>query len=551
MTKYIFVTGGVCSSLGKGVAASSLASLLEARGLKVSLQKIDPYINVDPGTMNPYQHGEVYVTDDGAETDLDLGYYERFTEARLTRLSSVSTGQIYQAVISREREGGYLGQTVQMIPHITDEIKSRIRQAASFDNSDIHIVELGGTVGDIEGLPYMEAIRQFNYDVGKNNVMFIHLTLVPKVGDGNEMKTKPTQHSVKELRELGIIPDILLCRAPRILPRDMREKIALFCNVTPEAVITARDIECTIYEIPRILRDQGMDDLVLKRFGIKAHEADVEDWDRIVNILKEPRHEVQIGLVGKYTELKDAYKSINESLLAGGLPHHAWVNIRRVESSQVEDEKGLSYLEGLDGILIPGGFGTRGLEGKIEAVQYARENRIPFFGICLGMQCAVVEFARNVLGLEGASSTELDKSTPHPVISLLSEQEEVTELGGTMRLGAYPCELVQNSWARSAYGAELIYERHRHRYEFNGAYRQQFVDAGLKVSGQYREKGVTLVEIVELKDHPWFVAVQFHPEFKSRPRRPHPLFAGFVGAAVEHKNGISVKDKSLTQAVKG
>ncbi len=544
MTKYIFVTGGVCSSLGKGVAASSLGALLEARGFSVSLQKIDPYINVDPGTMSPFQHGEVYVTDDGAETDLDLGHYERFTHTPLTRLSSVSTGQIYQAVIQREREGGYLGQTVQMIPHVTDEIKARIRQAAEQSQADIHIVELGGTVGDIEGIPFLEAIRQFGQEMGRHSVLYIHLTLVPQVGMGGEWKTKPTQHSVKELREIGIIPDILLCRSSRLLSRDMREKIALFCNVTSDAVITARDIETTIYEIPRILSDQGLDNLVLDRFGLQAPKADLSDWDRIVQILHKPSHEVTIGIIGKYTRLHDAYKSIDKALIAGGLPHEARVHLRRVESTSLEHGDVERYLEPCDGILIPGGFGTRGLEGKIRAVRYARENKVPFFGICLGLQCAVIEYARGVLGLEGASSTELDPDTPHPVISLLSEQREVTELGGTMRLGAYPCSLMPNTKARSAYGADEVSERHRHRYEFNGAYRSRFEGTGFIVSGLYREKD--LVEIIELRDHPWFIAVQFHPEFKSRPRKPHPLFAGLVGAALEYRRAHRAEVQSAS-----
>jgi len=544
VTKYVFVTGGVCSSLGKGVAASSLGALLEARGFSVSLQKIDPYINVDPGTMSPFQHGEVYVTDDGAETDLDLGHYERFTHTRLTRLSSVSTGQIYQAVIQREREGGYLGQTVQMIPHVTDEIKARIRQAAEQSGADIHIVELGGTVGDFEGIPFLEAIRQFGQEMGRRSVLYIHLTLVPQVGVGAERKTKPTQHSVKELREIGIIPDILLCRSSRLLSRDMQEKIALFCNVTPEAVITARDIETTIFEIPRTLSDQGLDDLVLERFGLEAPKADLSDWDRIVQILRHPRQEVTIGIIGKYTQLHDAYKSIDKALIAGGLPHESRVHILRIESSTLEHGDVERHLEPCDGILIPGGFGARGLEGKIQAARYARENKVPFFGICLGLQCAVIEYARGVLGLEGASSTELDPDTPHPVISLLSEQRAITELGGTMRLGAYPCALLPGTKARTAYGTQEVSERHRHRYEFNSAYRSRFEDGGFIVSGLYQEKD--LVEIIELREHPWFIAVQFHPEFKSRPRKPHPLFAGLVGAALEYRRAHRAEVRSAS-----
>ncbi len=547
MTRYIFVTGGVCSSLGKGVAASSLASVLEERGLRVSLQKIDPYINVDPGTMSPYQHGEVYVTDDGAETDLDLGYYERFTHVHLTKLNSVSTGQIYQKVIERERAGGYLGQTVQMIPHITDEIKSRIRQAAAQQETDIHIVEIGGTVGDIEGIPFLEAIRQFGLDVGRKNVLYIHLTLVPQVGAGGEMKTKPTQHSVKELLQIGIVPDILLCRGSRVLSREMREKIALFCNVTPEAVITARDIEKSIYEIPRNLSDQGMDNLVLNRFGIKAPEPDLSDWDRISGILKSPKHEVNIGIIGKYTQLHDAYKSIDEALLAGGVPVEAEVRLHRVDSSLLESEGGERYLEPCDGVLIPGGFGSRGLEGKIEAVRYARERGVPFFGICLGMQCAVIEYARNRLNLADASSTELDERTSAPVISLMAEQAEIHDKGGTMRLGAYPCKLKPGTRAAEAYGKALVSERHRHRYEFNNAYRSEFERAGLVMSGLYEKKD--LVEIVELSEHPWFIAVQFHPEFTSRPRSPHPLFAGFVKAALNYRLARKQPARSATSIV--
>lgn len=533
MTKYIFVTGGVCSSLGKGVAASSLGALLEARGLKISLQKIDPYINVDPGTMSPYQHGEVYVTDDGAETDLDLGHYERFTHTRLTRLNSVSTGQIYHTVIQRERQGGYLGQTVQMIPHITNEIKSRIRQAAGQDDVDIHIVEIGGTVGDFEGIPFLEAIRQFGQEVGRRNVLYIHLTLVPHVGSGDELKTKPTQHSVKELREIGIIPDILLCRSSRLLSRDMREKIALFCNVAPEAVITARDIDTTIFEIPGTFRDQGLDELVVRRFEIKAPQGDISDWERICQILKSPREEVTIGIIGKYTKLHDAYKSIDEALVAGGLPHETRVNLLRIESGLLEGGDVATHLEKCDGILIPGGFGTRGLEGKIDAIRYSREQEMPFFGICLGMQCAVIEYARHVLGWEDASSTELDENTPHPVINLLPDQLGISDRGGTMRLGAYACHLLPGTHAREAYGQEVVYERHRHRYEFNNDYLEHFKNAGLRISGVYQE--MQLVEIIELEKHPWFMAVQFHPEFKSRPHLPHPLFAGFVGAALKRK----------------
>ena len=533
MTKYIFVTGGVCSSLGKGVAASSLGALLEARGLKISLQKIDPYINVDPGTMSPYQHGEVYVTDDGAETDLDLGHYERFTHTRLTRLNSISTGQIYQAVIQRERQGGYLGQTVQMIPHITDEIKSRILQAAEQDPVDIHIVEIGGTVGDIEGIPFLEAIRQFGLDVGKQNALFLHLTLVPVVGSGQEPKTKPTQHSVKELREIGISPDILLCRASQTLSQGMREKIALFCNVTAQAVITAHDIKDSIYEIPLRLRQQGLDDLVLERFGIEAPQGDLSDWKRIVEIHRAPEHEVTIGIIGKYTKLQDAYKSIDKALDAGGFSHHARVNLLMVEADSLETGNADRLLAPCDGILIPGGFGSRGLEGKIRAVRYARDNGVPFLGICLGMQCAVIEIARHVLSLDDASSTELDETTPHPVIHLMDEQVDIQDKGGTMRLGAYPCTLKPGSRARAAYGEDLVWERHRHRYEFNNAYRDRFEAQGLLVSGLYQEKD--LVEIVELARHPWFVAVQFHPEFKSRPREPHPLFSGLVGAAIQYR----------------
>ncbi len=526
--KFIFVTGGVLSSLGKGLASASIGALMESRGLTVTIQKLDPYINIDPGTMNPLQHGEVFVTDDGAETDLDLGHYERFTRARMTRDNNFTTGQVYYSVINKERRGDYLGGTVQIIPHITDEIKADIRKVA--DDVDLVIVEIGGTVGDIESLPFLEAIRQFQWDVGHENALSIHLTLVPHLSAAGELKTKPTQHSVKAMREIGIQPDILLCRTDRILPPELKKKIALFCNVTPDAVITAKDVE-TIYEVPLLLHREGLDGKIAQLLNIWSKRPDLSEWEEIVRRVKEPKRRVEIGLVGKYIDLKEAYKSLSEAFVHGGLANEAAVDICYIDAEEVEKEGPEKFLAGLAGLMVPGGFGVRGIEGKIAAIRYAREAKMPFFGICLGMQCAVIEFARNQLGLEGANSTEFDPESPHPVIDLMAEQEEVTDKGGTMRLGAYPCRLEEGSLARRIYEDEEISERHRHRYEFNNSYQGLFHDNGMFQTGIFPER--KLVEIVELKDHPWFLACQFHPEFKSRPWDAHPLFRDFVRAALE------------------
>ena len=528
--KFIFVTGGVLSSLGKGLASASIGALLESRGLKVTIQKLDPYINIDPGTMNPLQHGEVFVTDDGAETDLDLGHYERFTRARMTRDNNFTTGQVYYSVINKERRGDYLGGTVQIIPHITNEIKDDIKKVA--DDVDVVIVEIGGTVGDIESLPFLEAIRQFQWDVGHENAISIHLTLVPHLTVAGELKTKPTQHSVKALREIGIQPDILLCRTDRILPQNLKKKIALFCNVTPDAVITARDVK-TIYEVPLFLHQEGLDEKIAKLLNIWSKRPDLSEWEEIVRRVREPKGEVEIALVGKYVDLKESYKSLSEAFVHGGIANEVAVNLRYIDAEELEKEGAAPFLEGVHGLMVPGGFGVRGIEGKIEAIRYVREEGIPFFGICLGMQCAVIEFARHRLGLEGANSSEFDDQSPHPVIDLMEEQEEVTEKGGTMRLGSYPCRITEGSRAHRAYGESEIHERHRHRYEFNNSYRQLFTDAGMLQTGIFPGRG--LVEIVELPSHPWFLACQFHPEFKSRPWMPHPLFREFVGAAVKRK----------------
>lgn len=530
-TKYIFVTGGVCSSLGKGVAAASIGSLLEGQGLSVSLQKFDPYINVDPGTMSPYQHGEVYVTDDGAETDLDLGYYERFTKTVLTRQNSVSTGQIYEAVIRRERRGGYLGKTVQVIPHITDEIKSRIRQLAERSGADVHICEIGGTVGDIESIPFLEAIRQFAHEEGRGNVLCIHVTLIPHVRAADELKTKPTQHSVMKLREIGIQPDILLCRSDRPISDEMKAKLALFCNVQKEAVLSALDISSTIYEIPLSYSREGLNQVVMEYLGLEGAPLDMSAWDDLVERIKNPVGLVRIAVVGKYAELQDAYRSIYEALLHGGAAHQHKVEIVKVNAEDVETHGVDAYMTGIHGILIPGGFGTRGIEGKIEMIRFARTRQLPFFGICLGMQCATVEFTRHVANMPGANSTEIDPNTPYPVISLLEEQQGVVEKGGTMRLGAYRCRLAPDSLAGRGYGVQEISERHRHRYEFNNKYRDALANAGLRISGTSPDG--SLVEIIEVPNHPWFVGVQFHPEFTSRPLQPHPLFRDFIGAAVQ------------------
>ncbi|MBO8156605.1 MAG: CTP synthase [Bacillaceae bacterium] len=532
MTKYIFVTGGVVSSLGKGITAASLGRLLKNRGLKVTIQKFDPYINVDPGTMSPYQHGEVFVTEDGAETDLDLGHYERFIDINLNKYSNVTTGKVYSSVIRKERRGEYLGGTVQVIPHITNEIKERVFRAGSETGADVVITEIGGTVGDIESLPFLEAIRQIKSDIGKDHVMYIHCTLVPYIKAAGEMKTKPTQHSVKELRSLGIQPDAIVLRTEHPLSQELREKIALFCDTDVRAVIEARDAE-TLYEVPLELKKQGLDQLTCDHFGITCPEADMTEWEALVNKVKNLSDHVTIALVGKYVELQDAYLSVVEALNHAGYTFDADVEIKWINSEHVSDSNVEELLQGADGILVPGGFGDRGIEGKIIATRYARENNIPFLGICLGMQLASVEFARNVLGLEGAHSSEIDPDTPYPVIDLLPEQKDIEDLGGTLRLGVYPCKLQEGTKAQDAYQEEIVYERHRHRYEFNNYFRQQMEEKGVIFSGTSPDG--RLVEIIELKDHPWFVASQFHPEFKSRPTKPQPLFREFIHAAMKHK----------------
>lgn len=529
MSKHIFVTGGVVSSLGKGLTSASIGMLLEKRGLSVRMQKLDPYINVDPGTMSPYQHGEVYVLDDGSETDLDLGHYERFTGSPLTRDCNYTTGQIYQAVINKERRGEFLGQTVQVIPHITNEIKGVIAKLGG-PSVDVVITEIGGTVGDIESQPFLEAIRQFALDIGKENCLYIHLTLVPYLKAAGELKTKPTQHSVGQLRQIGIQPDILICRTERALSRDERAKIALFCNIPIEAVIEERDKEFSVYEVPMSLVEHGLDELIVRKLQLKAGPPDLASWRELLHRLRNPEYEITIAVVGKYSEHRDAYKSIYEALDHGGIANNAQVRIQRVHSEAVEREGPERLLSGVDGVLVPGGFGERGIEGKVDAVRFARQRGIPFLGICLGMQCAVIEFARNVIGLQGANSTEFDKDNPHPVICLLDEQKTITDKGGTMRLGAQPARLVPGSRTALCYDTLEISERHRHRYEFNNAYRQQFAAHGMQVSATSPDG--KLVEVVEIPGHPWFVAVQFHPEFKSQPTDPHPLFEGFVGAAV-------------------
>jgi CTP synthase len=530
--KYIFVTGGVVSSLGKGLASASIGNLLESRGLKVTFLKLDPYINVDPGTMNPYQHGEVFVTDDGAETDLDLGHYERYTSLTLTKENNYTTGRIYNSVITKERRGDYLGGTVQVVPHITDEIKRTILETAR--GTDVAIVEIGGTVGDIESLPFLEAIRQMPYDVGRENVLYVHLTLVPYMGASGELKTKPTQHSVNKLREIGIQANILLCRTDRYLPPDLKEKIALFCNVEKGAVITAKDVE-TVYEVPIVFRKEGLDELIIRFLKLETGPPNLREWDAMVQKIKHPKHEVSIALVGKYVGLKESYKSLAEALVHGGIDHETRVHIHWIESEEIQRTGTERVLREADGILIPGGFGVRGIEGKIETIRFARERGIPFFGLCLGMQCAVIEVARNLAGLTGANSAEFDAASPHPVIDLMADQRAVQDKGGTMRLGAYVCRLQEGTLAHKAYGVTEVRERHRHRYEFNNAYREQLTKQGLILSGLSPDG--RLVEIVELKDHPWFLATQFHPEFTSRPHRPHPLFSAFVGAALRRKCG--------------
>ncbi|HEY7912745.1 MAG TPA: CTP synthase [Blastocatellia bacterium] len=531
MTKFIFVTGGVVSSLGKGLAAASIGCLLETRGLKVTLQKLDPYINVDPGTMSPFQHGEVFVTDDGAETDLDLGHYERYTHSQLTQASNWTTGRIYLSVINKERRGDYLGKTIQVIPHITNEIKDAIRAVA--DGPDVAIIEVGGTVGDIESLPFLEAIRQLGNEVGRDNALFIHLTLVPYIAASGELKSKPTQHSVKELREIGIQPDILLCRCDRPLPHDMKAKIALFCNVKESEVITAQDVE-TIYEVPLMFARQGLDDMIVKKLGLQSGERDLSRWTELVDTIKNPDGVVTIGIVGKYVELEDSYKSLHEALVHGGVANRLRVQIRWVESEDLmEDPNWEDRLRDFDAILVPGGFGKRGIAGMLRAINFSRREQTPFFGICLGMQCATIEFARNECGLEGADSTEFDDDAKHPVIFKLRDLIGVENMGGTMRLGAYPCRLQEGSLAARIYGTSDISERHRHRYEFNPRYEDELGGHGLVFSGKSPDG--KFIEIVELADHPWFLGCQFHPEFKSKPLDPHPLFVSFVRAAYEHR----------------
>jgi len=537
MAKYIFVTGGVVSSLGKGIAAASIGCLLESRGLKVTLQKFDPYLNVDPGTMSPFQHGEVFVTDDGAETDLDLGHYERFTHAPLTQANNLTSGRIYEQIISRERRGDYLGKTVQVIPHVTNEIKSAVKRVSvASDGSaiDVVIVEIGGTVGDIESLPFLEAIRQLRHELGRENTLFVHVTLVPWIAAAQELKTKPTQHSVKELRAIGIQPDILLCRSERELPDDMKEKIALFCDVDVEAVGTAVDVS-SVYECPIVFAEQGVDDMALRLLDLdhSVGPRDMSRWTQMVGRLKHPKHQVSIGLVGKYVEYEDSYKSLKEALLHGGLAHETKVNITWIESERLAWPDAIATLERFDGILVPGGFGKRGVEGMLCAIRYAREFQVPYFGICLGMQTMVIEFARNVCGLERANSTEFDPATNNRVIYKLRELKGVDELGGTMRLGAYPCVLEEGSVARAAYGVPVISERHRHRYEFNREFEGILKQHGLKLTGQTPD-GV-YVEICELADHPWYLGCQFHPEFKSKPLEPHPLFSAFISASLEQQ----------------
>jgi len=529
--KYIFVTGGVVSSLGKGLTAASLGALLEERGVTVRIQKFDPYLNVDPGTMNPFQHGEVYVLDDGAETDLDLGHYERFTSGKLTQFNNLTSGQIYESVIQKERRGEYLGATVQVIPHVTNEIKDRIRAASK--DVDVLITEIGGTTGDIEGLPFLEAMRQFSLEAGRGNVIFLHVTLVPFLKAAGELKTKPTQQSVAKLREIGIQPDILVCRTEHPIDREIREKISLFCNVPIKAVIEEMDVESSIYELPLALQREELDNLVVDLLGLDAPPIEHSVWIDIVRRLKSPSGRVDIGLVGKYVELQDAYKSVYESLTHAGIANDCSVNVVRIDAESLEKPEGVHKLKGLNGIIVPGGFGDRGIEGKIAAVRYARENKIPYFGLCLGLQIAVVEFARNVLGLEGANSYEVDENSPHPVITMMDEQKNIVEKGATMRLGSYECQVKAGTKAFEAYGQEFVRERHRHRYEVNNDYVERLEAGGLKVSGVNPKRD--LVEMVELEDHPWFLAVQSHPEFQSKPSQAHPLFQAFVAASLDQK----------------
>jgi CTP synthase (EC 6.3.4.2) len=539
--KYIFITGGVLSSLGKGVAAASIGALLEARGLTVTFLKLDPYINVDPGTMSPFQHGEVFVTDDGAETDLDLGHYERYTSTRMGKKNNFTTGQIYDAVINKERRGEYLGGTVQVIPHVTDEIKQNIRAVGG--GADIAVVEIGGTVGDIESLPFLEAIRQLKTDLGKENVLYVHLTLVPYIGTAGQLKTKPTQHSVKELLEIGIQPDILICRTDRLLPDDVKSKIALFCNIDKSAVITALDVG-HIYEVPLVFHQEGIDEKIVEFLNIWTGTPNLSTWEEIVRRINHPESSTTIAVIGKYVNLIDSYKSLNEALLHGGIANNCRVNLKFVDSEEIEKKGAKNFLSGVQGILVPGGFGNRGIEGKIEAIRHARENKIPFLGICLGMQLAVIEFARTVCGLKEAHSAEFVPDTPYPVIFLLKEwidyknnvvqkRDETSYLGGTMRLGEYPCKVQKETFTYQAYQKELIHERHRHRYEFNQKYQEILVTHGLKIGGTSPDG--KLVEVIEISDHPWFLGCQFHPEFKSRPKNPHPLFREFIRASLRYK----------------
>lgn len=532
MGKFIFVTGGVISSLGKGLASASIGHLLESRELKISFLKLDPYINVDPGTMNPYQHGEVYVTDDGAETDLDLGHYERFTSLTLKKENNCTTGRIYDSVIRKERRGEYLGATVQVVPHITDEIKQTILNVAH--GTDVVIVEIGGTVGDIESLPFLEAIRQLPYDIGRENVLYIHLTLVPYIETSSELKTKPTQHSVNKLREIGIQPNILLCRTDRFLPPSVKDKIAMFCNVDKGAVVTAKNVS-TVYEVPIVLRKEGLDELIVRLLRLEAGPPNLREWDAMVQKIRRPTHEVTIAMVGKYIGSKESYKSLSEALVHGGLSNDTGVKIQWIESEDIDRLGSEQLLADADGILIPGGFGLRGIEGKVETIRFSRETQTPFLGLCLGMQCAVIEFARNVAGLTGANSSEFDQETSHPVIDLLPEQKTVVDKGGSMRLGAYPCKVGQGTLAHKVYGTDDISERHRHRFEFNNEYRDILTSKGLVISGLSPDG--RLVEIVELPNHPWFLGTQFHPEFHSRPHAPHPVFSTFIGAALQKKFG--------------
>ncbi|HEX3878010.1 MAG TPA: CTP synthase [Bryobacteraceae bacterium] len=530
MAKYIFVTGGVVSSLGKGIAAASIGCLLESRGLRVTCQKFDPYLNVDPGTMSPFQHGEVFVTDDGAETDLDLGHYERFTHARLTQSNNLTSGRIYEQILARERRGDYLGKTVQVIPHVTNEIKAAMKRVAG--DVDVVIAEIGGTVGDIESLPFLEAIRQMRHEEGRENTIFVHVTLVPWIAAAQELKTKPTQHSVKELRAIGIQPDILVCRSERSLPQEMKEKIALFCDVELKAVVTARDVK-SVYEVPVEFATEGVDEIALRLLGINTAPRDLSRWIGMLERMQNPRDEVSIAVVGKYVEYEDSYKSLKEALLHGAASHGLKVNIHWMEAEGVVGTNWERQLEDYDGILVPGGFGKRGIEGMLNAIKFARERKVPYFGICLGMQTLVIEFARNVAGLEDANSTEFNPGTAHRVIFKLRELKGVDELGGTMRLGSWACRLAEDSFAQKAYGSREIHERHRHRYEFNREYEEQLRAAGLKITGQTPDG--TYVEICEIADHPWFLGCQFHPEFKSKPMEPHPLFAAFIGASYQER----------------